>query len=133
MKTVKLMIPVMLTMMEPENNELDPDTCFPNLWIRSFPRCHHEREKIVESWQALEILPMVITDHHDQIITAHNYSNQNISEQFVLASNSSFSVLDRDETEAVDYDYFVERYKEHDAWLIVYCRKCSTIFHVCGL
>ncbi len=76
---------------------------------------------------------MVITNHIDQIITAHYYANQNISEQFVLASNSSFSVLDRDETEVVEYDYFVERYKEHDAWLIVYCRKCSTIFHACGL
>lgn len=126
------MIPVTLTMIEQENNESDPDTCFPNLWIRSFPRCRHEKEKIVESWQALEILPMIITDHHDQIVTAHSYSSPHISEQFVLASNSSFSVLDGEETEPVDYDYFMERYEEH-VWLIVYCRKCSTIFHVCGL
>lgn len=132
MKTVKLMIPVVLTMIEPENNDLDRDTCFPNLWIKSFPKCAHEKEKIVESWQALEILPMVITNHFDQIVTAYPYCNQNMSEQFVLASNSIFSVLDGDETKFVDYEYFEESYKEH-VWLIVYCRKCSTIFQACGL
>jgi len=132
MKTVKLMIPVVLTMVEPENNDLNPDTCFPNLWIKSFPRCTHEKEKIVESWQVLEILPMIITNHHDQIVTAHCCSSPHRTEQFVLASNSIFSVLEGDETEFVDYEYFEERYKEH-IWLIVYCRKCSTIFHVCGL
>lgn len=125
------MIPVVLTLVERENNESDPDTCFPNLWVRSFPRCQDEREKIVESWQALEILPMVVTNHFDQIVTAHCY-NQNTSEQFVLASNSSFSVLEREETKLVDYDYFTERYAEH-VWLIVYCRKCSSIFYACGL
>lgn len=133
MKKIKLMIPITLSMIETENNESDPDICFPNLWVRSFPRCQHEKEKIVESWQALEILPMVITNHHDQIVSAYCCSGPHISEQFVLVPNSVFSVIDREETEVVDYDYFEERYKEHDAWLIVYCRKCSTIFHACGL
>lgn len=55
MKTVKLMIPVTLTMIEQENNKSEPDTCFPNVWIRSFPRCRHEREKIVESWGKFHI------------------------------------------------------------------------------
>ena len=132
MKTVKLMIPVVLTMIEQENNESNLDTCFPNLWMRSFPRCHHEKEKIVESWQALEILPMIITDHHDQIVTAYSCSSPHISEQFILAANSTFSVLEEGETEFVDYDYFTEKYEEH-IWLIVYCRKCSSIFYACGL
>ena len=126
------MIPVILSVVETGNDNLDSDTCFPNLWMRSFPRSQHEREKIVESWQALEILPMIITNHRDQIVTAHPCPNQNISEQFVLASNSIFSVVDDGGTETVDYEYFEERYKEH-VWLIVYCRKCSTIFQACGL
>lgn len=133
MKTVKLMIPVTLTLAEREKDKSISDTCSSNLWVRIFPRCSHEREKITESWQVLEILPMVITNYIDQVVTAHHYSNEHIFEQFMLASNSVFSVIDGQETEVVDYDYFVERYKEHDAWLIVYCRKCSTIFQACGL
>jgi len=133
MKTVKLMIPVVLTMVEPENNELNQGTCFPNLWVRSFPKCQHEKEKIIESWQVLEILPMVITNYLDQVVTAHHCSNENIFEQLVLSPNSVFSIIDGQETEVVDYDYFVEKYKEHDAWLIIYCRKCSTIYHAYGL
>lgn len=126
------MIPIVLTMVEPEKDELNPDTCFPNLWIKSFPKCTHEKEKIVESWQALEILPMVVTNHHDQIVTAHCCSSPHISEHFVLASNSIFSVVSDGEPETIDYEYFEENYKEH-VWLIVYCRKCSTIFQACGL
>ena len=133
MKTVKLMIPVTLTLVEKEKNKSSSDTYPSNLWVRSFPHCKHEREKITESWQVLEILPMVITNHIDQVVTAHHCSNENISEQFVLVPDSVFSVIHGQETEAVDYDYFVEKYKEHDAWLIVYCRKCSTIYHACGL
>jgi hypothetical protein len=132
MKTIKLVIPVTLTLVEPETNESDPNTCFPMLWVKSFPKCQHEKEKIVESWQALEILPMLVINHHDEIVTACYYANQNISEQFVLASNSTFSILETEETKPVDYDYFVERYAEH-VWLIVFCRKCSTIFQACGL
>jgi hypothetical protein len=132
MKTIKLMVPVTLTMLDRKNSDSDPDVCFPNLWIRTFPSCKHEKEKIVESWQALEILPMVVTDHHDQIVTAYCYSNQNTSSQFVLAANSVFSVVDGEDAEPVGYEYFEERYQEH-IWLIVYCRKCSTIFQACGL
>lgn len=126
------MIPVTLTLVEKEKNKSSSDTYPSNLWVRSFPHCKHEREKITESWQALEILPMIVTNHHDQIVTAHPCSNQNISEQFVLASNSIFSVVGNGETENVDYEYFEERYGEH-IWLVVYCRKCSTIFQACGL
>jgi hypothetical protein len=132
MKTVKLVIPVTVTLVRIEENESSPNTPLQNSWTRSFPRCPHEKENIVESWQVLEILLVIVTNHCDQTVTACYYSNQNIYEQFVLAANSIFSAIKEDEPEPVDYDYFTEQYKKH-VWLIVYCRKCSTIFQACGL
>ncbi len=129
---IKLVIPVTVALQQGEKSSSESTASSQHLWIRNFPRCYHEKENIIESWQALEIVLMVITKHDDRIITACYQSKQDSSEQLVLAGNTIFSVLEQEETKEVDYDYFTEKYQDH-IWLVVYCRKCLTIFQLCGL
>lgn len=129
---VKLAIPVKVTLVKGKDSSSHATTSFKSQWIRSFPLCDHEKENVVESWQALEIVPMLISKHTDQIVIAHYLSKPDIVEYLVLAANCIFSVVEQGETQESDYDYFVENYLEH-VWLVVYCRKCLSVFLVCGL
>lgn len=129
---VKLTIPVVVTNQQTQENSSKSLSSLQNPWIRSYPRCSHEKENIIESWQVLQIVPMLITGHTDQIVTVCYLSNEDIIEYLVLAANCIFSVVEQGETQESDYDYFVQNYQEH-VWLIVYCRKCLSVFLACGL
>lgn len=129
---VKLVIPVTVTLVKGTDSSSDAASSLQNHWIRSFPLCDHEKENVVESWQALEIVPMLVSRHSDQIVIARYLSKPDIVEYLVLAANCLFSVADQGETQDVDYDYFAENYQEH-VWLVVYCRKCLSVFLACGL
>lgn len=128
---VKLVIPVTVTLVKGKDSSSNAASSFQSQWIRSFPRCEHEKESVVESWQVLEIVPMIISKHSDQIVIARYLSNPDIVEHLVLAANCLFSIADQGETQETDYDYFAENYLEH-VWLVVYCRKCLSVFLVCG-
>lgn len=127
---VKLTIPVVVT--KKKENSTESLSSLQSPWIRSFPRCCHEKENIVESWQVIQIVPMLITKHTDQMVTARYLAKEDIVEYLVLAANCLFSVVEAGEIQDSDYDYFDQNYQEH-VWLIVYCRKCLSIFLACGL
>lgn len=127
---VKLTLPVVVT--KKKENPSESLSSPQNPWIRSFPRCFHEKEDIVESWQVLQIVPMLITNHTDQIVTARYLAKEDIVEYLVLAANCLFSVVEQGETQDSDYDYFDQNYQEH-IWLVIYCRKCLSVFLACGL
>lgn len=130
---VKLVIPVSLTLATTQESRSDAiGSSAQHLWIKEFPRCFHEKENIMESWQALEIVLMRVTGHEGSRVTACYQVNQNICLPLVLAENTLFSVFEKGETEPVEYDYFAAGYQDH-LWLMVYCRKCNTIFQACGL
>jgi len=86
----------------------------------------------MESWQALEIVLMRVTGHEGRQVTVCYQVNQDICLPLVLAENTIFSVFEKGETEIVEYDYFAAGYQDH-LWLLVFCRKCNTIFQACGL
>ncbi len=127
---VKLTFPIVVT--KKKENPYGRLSSPQNPWIRCFPHCSHEKEDIVESWQIIQIVPMLITNHTDQTVTARYLAKENIVEQLVLAANCLFSVVEQGETQESDYDYFDQNYQEH-VWLVVYCRKCLSIFLACGL
>lgn len=129
---VKLVIPVTVTLVKGKYSSSNAATSLKSQWIRSFPCCDHEKENVVESWQVLQIVPMLISKHTDQIVIAHYLSKPDIVEYLVLAANCTFLVVEQGQTQETDYDYFEQNYQEH-IWLVVYCRKCFSIFLACGL
>lgn len=132
MTKIKLVIPITVALVRNDQNKSQQTSSMQHLWIKSFPCCFHEREDIVESWQALEIHLLVIASMNNQIVTASHCSNPKITEQLTIKNEAIFSVLDKEEPEEVAYEYVAQKHREY-VWLMVYCRKCLSLFQACGL